>query len=131
MDNHYQPGHCNIGQKEIALRKKFFRFFAAFALFLTFAGIAWCYSIFVWIALLISVFAVIVIHLEIRYRFCILFGFFGLYNFDKLGVLHEVTDRDDARQDRRRVLQIVIESLVVSLAYASIIHLAATYVHGS
>jgi len=131
MESHYQPGNCNIGQREIKLRKKFFRFFMFLSIILSIAGIRWCDSIALWISLLVCVFAVIVIHLEIRYRFCILFGFFGLYNFDKLGVLHEVTDRDDAKKDRKRVVEICLESLVVSLAYASLIHLLASYVSGT
>jgi hypothetical protein len=75
--------------------------------------------------LIASSFAVIVIYIEIRYHFCILFGFFHLYNFKHLGNLQEVNCKEDQRTDRKRVKKIIFQSLFVAVIYSTIIHMMA------
>lgn len=128
-DSTYKPGACNIGQKEIAVRRKFYRFFLPVTLLLSFAAFFWYGSLVLWLLTLSSAFALLVLYFEINYRFCILFGFFSLYNFEKLGTLNEVKNPADAKRDRRRVFEIVVQSLLISMIYATALHLVAAYVH--
>ena len=124
-DQHYKPGICNMGEREISVRKKLLGFFSVLTIGFTICCFAYCESMITWLALIASSFAVIVIYLEIRYHFCILFGFFHLYNFKQLGNLEEVRCKDDQRTDRKRVKKIVFQSLFVSVIYSSIIHMLA------
>ena len=124
-DQRYKPGICNMGDREISVRKKFLGFFSILTIGFTICCFAYCDSVVTWIALIVSSFAVILIYLEIRYRFCILFGFFHLYNFKHLGNLNEVQCRDDQRTDRKRVKKIVYQSLFVAVIYSTIIHMMA------
>jgi hypothetical protein len=124
-DQRYKPGICNMGEREISVRKKLLGFFSVLTIGFTICCFAYCESIITWVALIASSFAVIVIYLEIRYHFCILFGFFHLYNFKQLGNLEEVRCQDDQRTDRKRVKKIVYQSLFVAVVYSSIIHIVA------
>ena len=125
-DQRYKPGVCNMGEREVSVRKKFLVFFTALMIGFTVCCFAFCDSLVSWFALIASSFAVIVIYLEIKYRFCILFGFFHLYNFKHLGNLEEVRCKDDQNTDRKRVKKIVFQALFVSVIYSSIIHMMAT-----
>lgn len=124
-DQQYKPGVCNMGEREVSVRKKFLAFFTVLMIGFTACCFAYCDSLLSWFALIASSFAVIVIYLEIRYRFCILFGFFHLYNFKHLGNLEEVQCKDDQRCDRKRVKKIIFQSLFISVVYSSVIHMMA------
>lgn len=121
----YKPGQCNIGEREISVRKKFLVFFSAVMTGFTISCFLYCESLFCWFALIASSFAMIVLYLEIRYRFCIIFGFFHLHNFKQLGNLEEVNCKDDQQQDKRQVKKIVFQALFISVIYASVIHMMA------
>ena len=54
---------------------------------------------------------------------------FNLYNFGKLGELSDVTEAEDSGKDRRRVGQIVRQSLFVALTYATVIHVFSMNIH--
>ncbi len=124
-DQRYKPGVCNMGDREVSVRKKFLAFFTLIMIAFTVSCFTYCDSLFCWFALIGSSFAAITIYLEIRFRFCILFGFFNLYNFKHLGNLEEVNCKDDQRCDRKRVRKIIFQSVFVSVIYSSIIHLMA------
>ncbi|MBK7849960.1 MAG: hypothetical protein IPJ66_02160 [Bacteroidetes bacterium] len=125
----YKSGVCNIGVKEVSVRRKFFYAFLPITFLLTLSAFFWDNSLVLWILLLGSAFCLTVLYNEIKYKFCILFGFFSLYNFEKLGTIHEVKNPQDHQKDRKRVLEIVIQSLLFSLIYATSVHLAAGYFH--
>jgi hypothetical protein len=124
-DQRYKPGVCNMGEREVSVRKKFLAFFSILMIGFTVSCFAFCDSVASWIALIGSSFAVIVIYLEIKFRFCILFGFFHLYNFKHLGNLDEVQCKDDQHHDRKRVKKIVFQALFISVVYSAVIHMMA------
>jgi hypothetical protein len=126
--DHYQPGVCNIGEKELSVRWKFIRLFFPVTLVLTVGSFYWWDSLWVWFFLLCSSFSLIVLFLEVRTRFCILFGFFSLHNFEQLGELKEVNNPQHVRKDRRKVFQICLQAMAVALCYSTFIHLIAAYV---
>jgi hypothetical protein len=126
----YQPGICNIGPSEIRVRRLFFRITLAVTLGLTCAAIFWSHSILLFFLMLFASFSMIVLYFEIRYRFCILFGYFNLHNFRQLGHLEEVCNEQHARLDRKRVWQIVVKSLAAALLYSSAIHFIVERTHG-
>ncbi len=124
-DQGYKPGTCNIGEREISVRKKFLVFFSAVMIGFTISCFAYCDSLLCWFALIGSSFAMMVLYLEIKYRFCIIFGFFHLQNFKQLGNLEEVQCKEDQQQDKSRVKKIVFQALFISVVYSSIIHMMA------
>lgn len=121
--NQYHPGICNIGLQEVSIRKKFIWLFLPLTIFFTVTCLFYCHSLFLWFLLVASSFSLIVLYLEVKYQFCILFGFFSLYNFHRLGNLHEVKDKESIVKDRRRVWEIIVISSALSLSFATGIHL--------
>lgn len=128
--NHYQPGICNIGASELRIRRLFFRITLTVTLLMTVAAVFWSHSIPLFILMLFASFSMIVLYFEIRYRFCILFGFFNLHNFRQLGHLDEVKNDHHAKLDRKRVWKIVVKSFAFALLYSSVIHFIAERSHG-
>ncbi|MFM9053143.1 MAG: hypothetical protein ACKOKF_12670 [Bacteroidota bacterium] len=126
----YQPGVCNIGPSEVRVRRLFFRIILAVTLLMTIAAVFWSHSIPMFILMLFTSFSMIVLHFEIRYRFCILFGFFNLHNFRQLGNLEEVKSEHHSKLDRKRVWKIVLQSFAFALLYSSTIHFIAERSHG-
>lgn len=123
----YKPGNCNIGTKELMVRHKFLKLFGFLSLLLTGASAFRPWSIWVWLALVATSFSAIVLWLEIRYHFCIIFGFFSLHNFKELGHLEEVSNPDHQKKDRKRVWEMVFISLVVAIIYSGLIHSIASH----
>ena len=123
--NHYASGECNIGEQEVKMRKKFISFFLPLTIFFSITCLYYCHSVVLWLLLVVSSFSLIVLILEIKYQFCILFGFFNLYNFHHLGNLHEVKNKDCIKKDRQRVMEIILVATVISLSFATGIHLLA------
>lgn len=123
--NQYAAGKCNIGIQEVKIRKKFVRLFLPLTIFFSITCLYYCHSFLLWSLLVVSSFSLIVLYLEIKYQFCIVFGFFNLYNFHHLGSLHEVKNKECIQKDRRRVFEIIIVSTVLSLSFATGIHLLA------
>ncbi|MEY4594625.1 MAG: hypothetical protein RIQ47_1035 [Bacteroidota bacterium] len=128
--NHYQPGSCNIGVPEIRVRKLFLRVFTIASVLITSGSILWAHSIIIWSLMLFFSFSTIVLYFEIRYRFCILFGFFNLSNFKQLGQLEEIKNPEHIRKDRKRVAEILVKSFAFALIYATTVHLIIEKVHG-
>lgn len=129
IEDQYKAGICNMGDKEVSVRKKFLLFFSPFVIFFTILCFVNCISVLYWMALILFSFVMMVLFLEIKYRFCILFGFFHLYNFRQLGNLNEVTCKEDQKVDRKSVFRIVLQALFVSVIYSSVIHLLAMTYH--
>lgn len=121
----YSPGKCNIGHREISVRKKFLYLFLPLSMIFTIVNLFHTDSVVLWISLLLSTFCALVLINEIRTGFCILFGFFHLYNFKSLGHLEEVNRSEHKNIDNHRVLRMFVGSLALSLVYSSTIHFLA------
>lgn len=123
---HYIPGNCNIGVKELSVRKKFLVLFSILTFFFTTCAFVFPTSIWVWVLLVLCAFSAFVLFYEVRYRFCVIFGFFNLYNFKNLGHLDEVKNVQHQKVDRKKVWEINIFSFMIALLYSTAIHMAAS-----
>jgi hypothetical protein len=128
-NSQYRPGICNIGVQEVRVRKIFLNIFLILTAILTITTVYWNNSVVIWSMLLFTTFSTIVLGLEIRYKFCIVFGFFNLHNFKQLGHLDEIHDTENAKADRARVLQIILQALAVALLYSSSVHFLCNWIY--
>lgn len=120
LKNSYKAGFCNIGEREIAIRQKLLLFsFGATVLFTILAH--FFHSKILYFGLFFSVLSTVITMLEIKTRFCILFGVFSLYNFKEPGNLDDVTDQTCKRKDRLKALQYIIGCLMVTFPYVFIV----------
>lgn len=114
----YRPGACNIGDEEIARRRRSGH--AALAV-----GIA------VFIVLLaigapresrlilfIPAAGSAIGYLQAGARFCAAFGLLGVFNFGPLGGTSRITDPEAVGRDRRRAMALIAASAVVGLGVA-------------
>jgi hypothetical protein len=112
----YRAGICNIGEREVVIRRKFLLFSLFTTIVLTILVHFYKVSI-LYCGLYVSAFFTILILLEIRTRFCILFGMFSLYNFKEPGNLEDVTNPDCKKKDRKKAMLYVIGSALLALPY--------------
>lgn len=118
----YLAGRCNIGEKEILLRKKLlslslFVTIALSCIFLFYHESKW------WLLFaFLSSTASFLILLEIRNRFCVLFAIFNFYNFNQLGNLETVKCRESSRKDKNRAMQLLMYAVLCAAVYVKVIY---------
>ena len=124
-NNNYIPGVCNIGPLEIQRRKNFFYLavfgsFVIASMFLV-SEFNLLLTIFSYLVLLGTGFGLGLVFFEWYDKFCVAFGFFGYFNFQKLGNYSNVENKDFTNIDRRKVLNILLKSLFVSVVYTLLV----------
>jgi hypothetical protein len=118
MTHRYVAGTCNIGQEEIAMRRRVGHVGVAATAALAAALIrsdlhpAWR------LTLALPAAGAAAGYLQARERFCADFGWRGVYNFGRRGVEQPVVDPQAAAQDRRKALQIAAASGAIGVGVA-------------
>ena len=112
----YVPGVCNIGQAEIARRRRagHVALVATVVLLLGLVGIGLPPVVRLLVAVPAAVAAAC--YLEVRYRFCAGLGSLGLFNFGELGHHDEVVDPADRARDRAMARRIGLGAALIGLA---------------
>ncbi len=125
LRDHYIPGACNIGKDEIAKRKVELVASGVIVALLT----IWCFflpdSRLLWFLLFTSSSFMVLMHFQIRNKFCVAFGFFGRYNFGKRGKTEKTNDPEHIARDRKKVLVIALQTIMLSSAYTLLIYVIA------
>lgn len=112
----YQAGACNIGPDEITMRRRVghvgvvITLALLVALVLIGAAPAW--------RLLIALPAAgtAITYLQAINRFCVNFGWRGVFNFGRVGTVQTVTDLEARRADRARALRMILTGCAIGLA---------------
>ena len=108
----YIPGTCNIGPKELQIRKKATVLAAIFcvvsiALMLLFdAPKSWR------LALFVPASALGVTFQQWYFKFCVAFGMQGLFNFGELGKTFSVEQKENYTKDRIKVAKIMVMGIL-------------------
>ncbi|MBL0104963.1 MAG: hypothetical protein IPP51_15095 [Bacteroidetes bacterium] len=126
IQNAYKAGRCNIGTREIGVRKKFLSFFLPLSVVLSVLTFYFPFSVLLWVSLLLTTFSALVLYNEIKSGFCVIFGFFSLHNFKELGNLEEVENPKYRKADLNRVFKIAMASMVIALVYTIGIHIISS-----
>lgn len=113
---HYVPGVCNIGDAEIARRRRGgwvgLGLTVAVLLILFWSGVNPWWRLLVFLPATASAAGFLQAHL----RFCSGFSRTGIFNFGEVGETREVGDEDDLARDRRRGNQIMIYAALIGSA---------------
>ncbi len=111
-----------MGEREIAVRQKLLLFslagmvgFTIVIHFFHYAPIAFL--------IFITTFITVLLFIEVRTGFCILFGIFRLHNFKELGNLDCVEDKCCNRKDRIRAWSFIFFSMLLSIPYAWMVYI--------
>ncbi len=119
----YRAGLCNIGEKEIRLRKKLLFVFGIASF-----GFSICYlylhevMMVLWLTFFSSA-TFFLICMEVRKRFCVLFGIFNFYNFSRLGDLKSIKCKNSIRKDRLTALRMIMFSLLFAAIHVKLLYM--------
>ena len=120
----YISGACNIGPAEIKRRKQ-----GALVGAILFAVTSFSFVItnaprstrlLVFIPALI--FAVGII--QARRKFCVAYGFLGLFNFEKTGDVRKITINQDIANDRKYAVKLLLQSVFAAAVLTALVTLA-------
>jgi hypothetical protein len=114
MSEVYIPGTCNLGKSEVRRRQ----FVAILGLGLSFFSAIglWSASLATRATLFLPLFVFAVGFVQSRKRFCMAYGFSGLFNLGKLGQLSRVADPADRAADRKMAMKILGEAGLLAAA---------------
>ncbi len=112
----YHAGACNIGPQEISARRRAGHVGLAVTLallavlLLIGAPPAWR------LVIAIPAAGTAVTYLQAILRFCVAFGWAGVFNFGRVGTMTRVADVDARRADRARALRMIAAGSAIGLA---------------
>ena len=122
-DVEYIPGSCNIGRREVRRRQ----LVAAIGLFLTVStifGFASQHSSRVSrLSTFLPALVMSIGYLQARKKFCLAFGFSGLFNFGKLGATRRVISALDRKIDRQAALRLLLQAAGLAVAITALVFL--------
>jgi hypothetical protein len=121
MDNPDQ-GLCNIGERELRLRKKLLTVSTAVGLLAAYLFVFHHDSVWLLLFFFLTLFSSILIYLEVRLRFCVLFGIFDLQNFGMLGDLKEVTCPEACRKARSKAIRMILHSFFLAAIVTGVLY---------
>jgi len=116
----YAPGACNIGPAEIARRRRSGHAAALLTVLTLTALVVLDAPPALRLLVALPAAGAAAGYLQAWLRFCVAFGFRGIFNFGALGRARSVIDHDAQRRDRRRAAQIGIGALAIGVTVGAL-----------
>ena len=122
MSGQYIPGTCNIGKSEIRRRQNVALIGALATLLGAISMINKYHSHLprLWLFIPAMVFAVGWI--QSRKKFCLAYGFMGVFNFSDKSEISKVASKEDLAADRAMALSILFQSAILAAAVTGLIY---------
>ncbi len=111
----YISGACNIGPAEIKRRKQGAYLGGALYLIVSISLIASdaSKSARLWVFLPAALFAVG--YIQSKRKFCVAYGFLGIFNFEKLGKTTKIKVNEQLKADRKYALKLSAQALLLAI----------------
>ena len=111
----YISGACNIGPAEIKRRKQGAYLGGALYLIVSISLIASdaSKSTRLWVFLPAALFAVG--YIQSKRKFCVAYGFLGIFNFEKLGNTTRIKVNQDLKADRKYAIKLSVQALLLAI----------------
>ena len=117
----YQAGSCNIGPSEIKRRRQGALIgailFAITSLLFVITNASTSIRLITFIPALL--FAVGII--QARRKFCVAYGFMGVFSLEKLGATKKVTVNQDLKTDRKYAIKLLLQSVAVAIVLTALV----------
>ena len=119
----YISGSCNIGPDEVKRRKQGAIFGGALFLIASILLIANKATTVtkLWVFIPAVIFSVGLI--QSRRKFCVAFGFLGVFNFEKVGSTKKITINQDLKADRKYAIKLTVQALALAIALTLLVSL--------
>ena len=117
----YVAGSCNIGPSEIKQRKRVAYsgaiVFLAISLWLIFIDAPTSGRLLVFFPAVAATTGLI----QARKKFCVAFGFMGVFNFDKTGNVRKITVNQDLKADKKYAVRLLLQSVLAAIALTALV----------
>jgi hypothetical protein len=117
----YQSGVCNIGPAEIKRRRQGALIgallFAISTLLFVVTDASTSTRLITFIPALL--FAVGII--QSKRRFCVAYGFMGVFNLEKLGATKKITLNQDLKADRKYAVKLLLQSVAIAIVLTALV----------
>ena len=117
----YISGTCNIGPAEIKRRKQGAYLGGALylivAIFLVASDASRTTRL--WAFLPATLFAVG--YIQSKRKFCVAYGFLGIFNFEKLGSTTKIKVNQDLKADRKYAIRLMVQALLLAAVLTALI----------
>ena len=111
----YISGACNIGPAEIKRRKQGAYLGGVLYLIVSISLIASdaSKSARLWVFLPAALFAVG--YIQSKRKFCVAYGFLGIFNFEKLGKTTKIKVNQELKADRKYAIKLSVQALLIAI----------------
>lgn len=117
----YVAGSCNIGPSEIHRRYQVAIIAGVLYIVLAFALIATNESLLVRLTSFIPAMAASVGYVQARRKFCLAYGFAGLFNFERAGDVKKVVDPSALAADRAYAIKVLLISFIPAVIMTAVV----------
>ena len=117
----YISGTCNIGPAEIKRRKQGAYLGGALYLIVAIFLVAFDASrtTRLWAFLPATLFAVG--YIQSKRKFCVAYGFLGIFNFEKLGSTTKIKMNQELKADRKYAIKLMVQALLLAAVLTALI----------
>ena len=117
----YIAGACNIGPSEIKRRKQGAALGAVLYLITAISFVATSAPTGTRLITFIPAMLFAVGYIQSKRRFCVAFGFLGVFNFEKTGSTRKITINQDLKADRKYAVKLLLHSVLVAIALTAVV----------
>ena len=117
----YISGACNIGASEIKSRQRVAIFGALAFLVVAYLLIAANASITTRLIAFVPALVASVGFIQARRKFCVAFGFMGVFNFEKTGTSTRITLNEDLKADRKYAVKLLLQSALSAVVLTALV----------
>ena len=117
----YIAGACNIGNDEIKRRRQGALFGAILFAVTTFLFVLTNAPTSTRLITFIPALLFTVGLIQSRKRFCVAYGFLGVFNFEKLGGTKKITINQDLKADRKYAVKLLLQSVFAAVVLTALV----------
>ena len=117
----YIAGACNIGPSEIKRRKQGAAVGAVLYLITAIFFVVTSAPSATRLITFIPAMLFAVGYIQSKRRFCVAFGFLGVFNFERTGSTRKITINQDLKADRKYAVKLLLHSVLVAIALTAVV----------
>ena len=119
--SNYQAGACNIGPSEIKRRRQGALVGAVLFAVTTILFVVTDASTSTRLITFIPALLFAVGMIQSKRKFCVAYGFMGVFSFEKLGETKKITVNHDLKADRKYAVKLLLQSVAIAIVLTALV----------